>query len=267
MAKRIIPQDELLNHEYDGIAEYDNQLPGWWKNLFYITIVLGVIYLLHFHVFGTGELSSVEYMQEIDNEYVPARPETKGVLFGSYRTPVSAELSDITPRTIALQRSEAYKSFEQDVLNAMKYADASQMGKLRESFPAIFDKYVAMGGALPAGAAPAESEVAAISEPITDAALLADAKTFFQAQCAACHGKAGEGGIGPNLTDDYWLHGNKIAQVVKVITKGVPAKGMVAWDKSMTPDQINAMASFVLVKLHGTSPPNPKAPQGEKMAK
>jgi mono/diheme cytochrome c family protein len=267
MAKRKVPQDELLKHEYDGIEEYDNQLPGWWKNLFYITIVLGIGYLLHFHVFGTGDLPSTEYLREIDPEYVPARPETQGVLFGSYRTPVSAELNDITPRTIALLQKEAYQSFEKDVLNAMRYADASQMAKLRESFPDIFDMYVSRGGALPAGSAPTTAEAAAITEPITDAGLLADAKSFFEAQCAACHGKLGEGGIGPNLTDDYWIHGNKIAQVVKVIAKGVPSQGMVAWEKSMSLDQINAMASFILVKLQGSSPPNPKAPQGEKIAK
>ncbi len=267
MAKSTKPQDELLNHEYDGIAEFDNELPGWWKNLFYITIVMGVIYLLHFHVFGTGDLSNMEYLKEIDEEYTPARPETKGVLFSSYRTPVSAELTDITPRTLALRRVEAYRAFESDVISAMKHADAAQLGTLRESFPQIFDKYMAEGGMLPAGTAPSSSEAAAISEPITDAALLADAKTFFTAQCAACHGKGGEGGIGPNLTDDYWLHGNKIGQVVKVITKGVPAKGMVSWEKSLTPDQINAMASFVLVKLSGTNPPNAKPPQGEKMTK
>ena len=267
MAKNTKPQDELLNHEYDGIYEFDNELPGWWKNLFYITIVMGVIYLLYFHVFGIGDLSNAEYLKEIDTEYTAARPETKGVLFGSYRTPVSAEMTDITPRTLALQRADAYRLFEQDVLNAMKNADAAQLATLRGSFPTIFDKYVAAGGALPAGAAPAQSEMAAITEPITDAAMLADAKAFFAAQCAACHGKAAEGGIGPNLTDDYWIHGNKIGQIVKVLTKGVPAKGMVAWEKSMTPDQINAMASFVLVKLSGTNPPNPKPPQGDKMTK
>ncbi|HOJ02721.1 MAG TPA: cbb3-type cytochrome c oxidase N-terminal domain-containing protein [Bacteroidota bacterium] len=264
MAKKK-DQDELLNHEYDGISEFDNDLPGWWKNLFYITIVMGVVYLLHFHVFGTGDLQTTEYLRDVDPEYVPARPESKGVLFSSYRTPVSAEDLDVTPRMQAVQRAEAYAAFRKDMLQAMRNADAAQIASLRESFPDIFEAYVAAGGALPAGAAPAQADVPTITEPITDATLLADAKNFFDAQCAACHGRAGEGGIGPNLTDDYWIHGNKIAQVVKVITKGVPAKGMVAWEKSMTPEQINAMASFVLVKLHGTAPPNGKAPQGELM--
>jgi mono/diheme cytochrome c family protein len=265
MAKRKKPQDELLNHEYDGIAEYDNELPGWWKNLFYITIVLAVIYMLHYHVFGTGDLPATEYLREIDPEYVAPRAETDGVLFGSYHTPVSAKRTDITPRQIALLQAESYRSFERDLLNAMRYADAEQLARLSETFPDIFERYVAMGGPLPAGAATTSAERTVITEPITDATRLADAKAFYQAQCAACHGMAGEGGIGPNLADEYWIHGNKLAQVVRVIAKGVPAKGMVAWERSMTQEQIDAMASYVLLELQGSNPPNAKGPEGERV--
>jgi len=91
---------------------------------------------------------------------------------------------------------------------------------------------------------------------------LAAGKSIFQQNCVACHGGAGEGGIGPNLTDDYWLHGGNIKNVFKTITHGVPDKGMVAWGQQLSPAQIAQVANFVL-SIHGTNPPNAKAPQGE----
>jgi len=265
MAKRQKPKDELLKHEYDGIAEFDNDLPGWWKNLFYITIIIAVIYLLHYHVFGTGDLQIAQYLKEIDSDYIPAQVESEGVLFASYRSPVSAKQIDITPRDIELQRRRAWQSFERDVHNAMRSADAMQMAKLREAFPEIYDSYVEMGGPLPTGSVPVADDVATISEAITDIAALKEASSLYDVHCANCHGSSGEGGIGPNLTDEYWIYGGRIGQIVHIINKGVPAMGMIAWERTLTPDQVHALASFILIELQGTNPPNAKAPQGEKI--
>lgn len=93
--------------------------------------------------------------------------------------------------------------------------------------------------------------------------LAASGKAVFAANCVACHGNAGEGGIGPNLTDDFWLHGSDIKDVFKVVKYGVPAKGMVPWEQTLTPGQIAEVANYVL-SLRGSNPPNAKAPQGEK---
>lgn len=54
-------QNIMLDHNYDGIKELDNHLPPWWKGLFYLTIVYGVIYLMVFHVFKTAPLQEEEY--------------------------------------------------------------------------------------------------------------------------------------------------------------------------------------------------------------
>jgi len=97
----------------------------------------------------------------------------------------------------------------------------------------------------------------------TDPAALASGKAVFMQNCQACHGAMGQGLVGPNLTDDYWLHGGKINDLFKTIKYGVLAKGMPTWEKQLTPKQISDVANFIK-SLHGTNPPNPKAPQGIK---
>jgi len=80
--------------------------------------------------------------------------------------------------------------------------------------------------------------------------------------CVSCHGPAGGGLVGPNLTDDYWIHGAGVRDVYMTIKNGVPQKGMISWELVFTPKQIQEIASFVL-SLRGTNPPNAKKPEGE----
>ncbi len=86
---------------------------------------------------------------------------------------------------------------------------------------------------------------------------------IFLKNCGVCHGNQGEGMIGPNLTDEYWLHGGDIKDIFRVVKYGVPDKGMVPWEASLTPIQIAQVANFI-VTLGGTNPPNQKEAQGEK---
>ena len=97
----------------------------------------------------------------------------------------------------------------------------------------------------------------------TDATAIADGKTIFMANCLACHGAQGQGIVGPNLTDEYWIHGSKISDIFKTIKYGVLAKGMPVWEKQLSAKQIADVANYVKT-LAGTNPPNPKAPQGVK---
>lgn len=96
---------------------------------------------------------------------------------------------------------------------------------------------------------------------LTGEADLAAGKVVFQATCFACHGKSGEGGVGPNLTDEYWLHGGSIQEVFKTIKYGWPEKGMKSWKDDYSPSQLAQIASYVK-SLVGTHPANPKPPQG-----
>ena len=89
------------------------------------------------------------------------------------------------------------------------------------------------------------------------------AKLFTEKGCIACHGTKGEGNaIGPNLTDAFWIHGCKPADLVKVITDGVPEKGMTPFKSMMTENQIKSLSAFILGTLVGSNPPNGKAAQG-----
>ncbi|HEV2483045.1 MAG TPA: cbb3-type cytochrome c oxidase N-terminal domain-containing protein [Puia sp.] len=90
---------------------------------------------------------------------------------------------------------------------------------------------------------------------------LAAGRVVFEGTCFACHGKHGEGGVGPNLTDDYWLHGGNINDVFRTIKYGWPDKGMKSWKDDYSPRQIAQIASYVK-SLGGTHPDNPKPPQG-----
>lgn len=98
---------------------------------------------------------------------------------------------------------------------------------------------------------------------VTDPTVLASGKTVFMTTCSPCHGAQGQGVVGPNLTDDYWLHGGKINQIFKTIKYGVLAKGMPTWEKQLSPKQISDVANYIK-SLHGTNPPGAKEPQGTK---
>lgn len=98
---------------------------------------------------------------------------------------------------------------------------------------------------------------------VTDKAKLEEGKKVYDNNCVACHGAAGEGKVGPNLTDEYWIHGSGIKNVFHTVTEGVPEKGMIAWKKQLNPLQIQQVSSYI-ISLKGTHPANPKAPQGVK---
>jgi cytochrome c oxidase cbb3-type subunit 3 len=87
---------------------------------------------------------------------------------------------------------------------------------------------------------------------------------IFSLNCAVCHGANGEGGIGPNLVDEFWIHGGEIEDVFKVVKYGVLDKGMVPWEQSLTPMQIAEVSNYILT-LRGTNPSNQKEPQGVKV--
>jgi cytochrome c oxidase cbb3-type subunit 3 len=95
----------------------------------------------------------------------------------------------------------------------------------------------------------------------SDAGRVAEGREVFMTTCAACHGQEGEGVIGPNLTDRYWIHGATPAAILTAAVDGFPAKGMPAWGPILGPDQAAKAAAFVLT-LKGRNLPG-KPPQGE----
>ena len=100
-------------------------------------------------------------------------------------------------------------------------------------------------------------------EVLTDASDLSAGEKIFTANCVVCHMADGGGGIGPNLTDEYWILGGGIKNVFRTISEGGrDGKGMVAWKNSLKPVEMAQVASYLL-QFQGTTPANPKAPEGE----
>lgn len=215
-------QDKLLHHNYDGIQEFDNDLPRWWLWLFYLTIVWGVLYFIFYHVLSFGYLSADEYRQELDPDYVRVEHRDQKLvgLIPIYRAP--------------------YFDPQRDLAATGKVQKRSLSGFREETRESDTTTYVALA----------------------DPSTLSAGKAIYLAKCANCHNSLGEGNIGPNLTDDYWIHGAGMTNITKTIKYGFPAKGMLAWRGELTPEQILQVASHVLT-LHGSNPPNPKSPQGE----
>jgi len=223
--KKYEEEDKLLDHEYDGIRELDNNLPPWWLNLFYITIVWAVLYVLYYHVFSIGDLSATEYLREMNPNYVEQKED---VILEGYQSPWVSDKPEITP----WQRA-----------NNPQFADLYEAAETEE-------------------AAMAEVEEDVTYEPTADAGRLANGQQLYLPNCASCHGQQGGGGIGPNLTDNYWVNGDgSFTEIVKVVQNGVPVKGMIAWKGLLSQKEIIDVSSHVET-LQGTNPPNAKAPQG-----
>lgn len=108
-----------------------------------------------------------------------------------------------------------------------------------------------------------EEAVKAAAAPMSQEQILSAGKVVFDKICFVCHGKFGEGLVGPNFTDDYWINGGRPEDLLKVVTNGVPDKGMISYKSQLNPAQINDVIAYIL-SLHGTNPPNQKAPQGVK---
>lgn len=163
-------QDQLLDHEYDGIREYDNPLPRWWVWMFAGSFWFSVAYFFHYHVSGRGVSVAAAYEADLAEARAQAAK-------SSLATPVSEE----------------------------------SLGKL-----------------------------------MADAALMKDSEALFGLRCAPCHGEHAQGLIGPNLTDNAWIHGRgSLTDIYGVIDQGVLAKGMPAWGKQLSPIDVRKLAAFV----------------------
>ena len=182
-------QDQLLDHEYDGIREYDNPLPRWWVWMFAGSFWFSVGYFFHYHISGNGESVAESYAADM-----------------------------AAAREVAAKTSLALPVSEESIRQLM-----------------------------------------------ADAASMTEAKSLFAFRCAACHGDLAQGTIGPNLTDNAWLHGSgKLVDIFRVVDEGVLAKGMPAWGKQLSPVEVRKLAAFVGTQRGKTIPG--KAPEGVVVA-
>lgn len=96
----------------------------------------------------------------------------------------------------------------------------------------------------------------------TDAAVLEQGKKVYSSICYSCHGKEGQGDSGPNLTDEYWIHGGTISEIFTVISEGVAGKAMSPWKGQFSDKERLAVSSYI-ISLKGSNPPNPRKAEGE----
>jgi cytochrome c oxidase cbb3-type subunit III len=89
----------------------------------------------------------------------------------------------------------------------------------------------------------------------------AEGQEVFQKNCLSCHGPAGGGGIGPNLTDGSWLHGGKPMQIYTTVKDGFIKNGMPAWGGLIGEERVRVATAYVL-SIKGMNVPGGKAPQG-----
>lgn len=178
-------KDHLLEHAYDGIQEFDNPLPTWWKLIFYVTILVAPLYIWDPLGIGVGPGKEKAYQQ--------------------------------------------------------------QLAAFKAAHPKPAESY-------------SDEQVAAFAQ---DPTRVDAGKVVYTSYCVPCHRPDGGGLIGPNLTDDYWIHGGRPTEIMKTVTEGVLAKGMPNWGKMLKAEQVEDVVGYVQT-LHGTNPVNPKEPQGTR---
>jgi cytochrome c oxidase cbb3-type subunit 3 len=128
----------------------------------------------------------------------------------------------------------------------------------RDSKALAYQLYVARQSA-PVPTELGEAELAAWAR---DPARTQAGSKVYASKCAACHGANGQGSIGPNLTDDHWLHGGSLVEVARSVREGIPDKGMPPWGAVIGAEEVHAVTAYIR-SLRGTNPPDAKAPQGE----
>jgi cytochrome c oxidase cbb3-type subunit III len=182
-------EERLLEHEYDGIREYDNPLPRWWTAIFWATFLFAFGYFFHYHLSGKGDSIAAEYQTEL-----------------------------VEAREALAKREMGEKPSEEGLANLLDN-------------PTMVD----------------------------------DGKALYSERCAVCHADQGQGLIGPNLTDDYWIHGKgTLLEIYDVVEKGVPQKGMPAWAKQLSPIELAKVSAYV-GSIRDKHLPG-KAPQGTKLS-
>lgn len=187
-AASLVEDASLTGHEYDGILEYDNPLPAWWKNLFWATVLFSIGYYAYFQILGEGETVSQSYAEEMR----------------LFREQLAAE---------------------------------------------------AMGQ---------EVTEEGLAKLMADPAMVSDGKSVFVTRCQQCHADQGQGNIGPNLTDDHWLHGSgSLMAIYELVSKGQTLKGMPAWSRTLRPMELGQVVAFV-GSIRGSNIPG-RPPQGTRV--
>lgn len=181
--------DPLTNHTYDGIQEYDNPLPGWWKWMFIGSIVFSIFYAMFFHMGAPGRSMLDQY----------------DVAFAANTRLQFSEIGDLEPTR------ETLLSYMQE------------------------DRWLRVG------------------------------QVVYKTNCITCHGRNGEGVVGPNLTDEFYKHVKNVEDIAKVINEGAANGAMPAWANRLHQNEI-VLVSCYIASLRGENVEGGKGPEGNAIA-
>lgn len=179
----------ILDHECDGIREYDNPMPFWWGAIFWASILFALPYFVFYHLGGVGESVATDYESEV----------------GAFYEMQAAKLGDLKP--------------DNATIVALSHDEKKMLA----------------------------------------------GRNMFKANCAVCHAPDGGGKTGPNLTDETYINIRQPADIFRVVSDGVQAKGMPEWKQRFSEPQRVLLAAYV-ASLRGTTPASPREPQGERVA-
>lgn len=181
-------KNHKLDHSYDGIEEYDNPLPGWWKWLFVASIAFSPVYWVFYH--GGAEGRSVHDIYDV------ALAENTRLQF--------AEIGDLEPNAETIVRYSHKKN------------------------------WVRVG------------------------------EVIFKTNCISCHGRNGEGMVGPNLTDEHYKYIQNVEDIAKIVTNGAGGNAMPAWKTRLHPNEIVLVSAYV-ASLRGENVEGGKGPDGREI--
>ncbi len=178
----------LMSHEYDGIREYDNPLPGWWSGIFVLTVIFAGVYWYWYHAGGPGKSIHEKHAAKM--------------------------------QTYLAEKAEYERTHKFEVNDAV------------------------------------------LADLAADVATLDAGGKLFMQHCVGCHLADGSGQTGPNLTDEYQIHGSSRLDLYTTIRDGVPAKGMISWGATMKERDMAALAVYVAA-MRGKNLPGKVAEGGK----
>ncbi len=183
-----INDPHTTGHVYDGIEEFDNPLPGWWKWIFIATIAFAPPYWLYFHGGTPG--------RSVLDRYSIALADNTRLQF--------EEIGELQPT-------------EQTIVKYMHDDSWRRVGSI-----------------------------------------------VFQTNCVSCHGREGEGKVGPNLTDEFYKNVTQIEDIASVINNGAAAGAMPKWSNRLHPNEVVLVAAYV-ASLRGENLTGPRGPEGKEI--
>ena len=258
--KRRALDQATTGHNYDGIEEWDNPLPGWWFALFLVTIAWGLLYLLIYPGFGNfpGVLGWSS-LQQHEQEVATAEAGYRALRDKYLALPIDEIYRDPAARRMGMRiyGNNCSQCHGLDAAGALGFPNLSDDDWIYGGSPEVIKQTITHGrrAAMPAwesvlgeaGIRETTAYVLSLNGRAADPSAVQAGAQHFQTYCAACHGPEGKGNplLGaPNLSNGIWLYGGRqeqIAHSLRIGRNGV----MPAYGSTLSEDKIHLVAAYI----------------------